>query len=115
MSRMFNVCHVSLLKRYEDGNRGSAAPPAVLDDGEVECEIDKLLAHRDTKTGCRSYFVQWNGLPPEENEWLTASKLKNGTDIVQGYLDELSNRGMQAARVGMPVSAASQGDNAVNE
>ena len=49
------------------------------------------------------------------NEWLTASKLENGTDIVQGYLDELSNRGMQAARVGMPVSAATQGDNAVNQ
>ncbi len=54
MSRMFNVFHVSLLKRYKDGNRGSAPPPAVLDDGEVECGIDKILAHRDTKTGRRS-------------------------------------------------------------
>ncbi len=49
MSRMFNVFHVSLLKRYKDGNRGSAPPPAVLDDGEVECEIDNIRAHRDTK------------------------------------------------------------------
>ncbi len=49
MSRMFNVFHVSLLKRYKDGNRGSAPPPAVLDDDEVECEIDRILAPRDTK------------------------------------------------------------------
>ena len=109
------MIHVSLLQRYEDGNRGSVAPPAVLDDGEVECEIDKLLARRDIKTGRRSYFVQWKGLSPEENEWLTAINLKNGTAVVQGYLDELSNRGMQAARVDMPVSAATQGGNAVNQ
>ena len=114
MSRMFSVFHVSLLKRYKDGNRGSAPPPAVLDDGEVECEIEKILAHRDTKTGRRSYYVQWRGLPPEENEWLTASKLKNATDVVQNYLNELSNRGRQAARVGRPDSAAAQGGNAVS-
>ena len=114
MTRMSNVFHVSLLKRYKDGNRGSAPPPAVLDDGEVECEIDKILAHRDTKTGRRSYYVQWRGLPPEENEWLTASKLKNATDVVQDYLNELSNRGRQAARVGRPDSAAAQGGNAVS-
>jgi len=115
MSRMFNVFHMSLLKGYKDGNRGSAPPPAVFDDGEVECEIDKILAHRDTKTGCRSYYVQWKGLPPEENEWLTASKLKSATDVVQDYLDELSNRDRQAARVGRPDSAAAQGDNAVSK
>ncbi len=63
---MFNVFHVSLRKPYKDGNRGSAPPPAVSD--EVECEIDKILAHHDTKTGRRSYYVQWKGLPPEENE-----------------------------------------------
>ena len=45
---MFNVFHVSLLKRYKDGCRASAPPPAVLDDGEVESEIEKVLAHRDT-------------------------------------------------------------------
>lgn len=50
MSRTFNVFHVSLLKPYKDGNSRSAPPPAVLDDGEVECEIDRILAHCDTKT-----------------------------------------------------------------
>ena len=106
MSRMFSVLHVSLLKRYKDRNRGSAPPPAVLDDGEVEREIDKILAHHDTKTGRRSYYVQWSGLPPEENERLTAGKLKNATDVVQDYPNELSNRGRQVA--------AAQGDNAVS-
>jgi hypothetical protein len=112
---MFNVFHVSLLKPYKDGKGGSAPPPAVSDDSEVECEIDKILAHRDTKTGRRSYYVQWKGLPPEDNEWLTASKLKDVTYVVQDCLDELSNRGRQAAGVGRPDSAAAQGDNAVSD
>ena len=43
MGRMFNVFHVSLLKRYKDGRRASAPPRAVLDDGEAECEIEKML------------------------------------------------------------------------
>ena len=49
MSRMFNIFHVSLLRRCKDGNRRSAPPPAVFDAGEVECEIDNILAHCDTK------------------------------------------------------------------
>ena len=108
MSRMFPVFHVSLLKRYKDGCRGAAPPPAVLDDGETECEIDKILAHRDFKTGRRSYYVQWKGLPPEENEWLTASKLRNAADVVQDYLDELHNKDRQAGRVGRPDGDAAQ-------
>ncbi|DBA66247.1 TPA: hypothetical protein ACH3X2_002507 [Trebouxia sp. C0005] len=47
MGKMHDVFHVSLLKRYKDGCRGSAPPPAVLPDGEVECEIEKVLAHHD--------------------------------------------------------------------
>ena len=115
MSRMFNVFHVSLLKRYKDGCRGSAPPPAVLDNGEVECEIEKVLAHHDSKTGRRSYYVQWKGLHPEENECLTESKLKNATDVVQDYLNELSNKDRPAARVGRPDSVAAQGNNAVSQ
>ena len=80
----------------------------MLDDGEVECEIDKILAHRDSKTGRRSYYVQWKGLPPEENEWLTASKPKNAADVVQDYLDDLRNKSRPAASVGRPESAVAQ-------
>ena len=99
-----------MLKKYRDGCRpgSSAPPPAVLDHGETECEIEKILAHRDTKTGRRSYYVQWRGLPLEENEWMTASKLKNAADVVQDYLDELKNKGRPAARMGRPDGAANE-------
>ena len=39
---------------------------------------------------------------------MTASKIKNATDDVQDYLDELSNRGKQAAGVGRRDSGAAQ-------
>ena len=44
-----------------------------------------------------------------------ASKLKDATDVVQDYLDELSNRARQAAGAGRPDNAAAQGDNAVSD
>lgn len=58
--------------------------------------------------------MQWKGLPPKKNELLTASKLNNSTDVVQDYLNELDNRGRQAARVGKPDSAAARGDNTIS-
>lgn len=48
----------------------------MLDDGEVECEIEKVLAQHDTKTGRR----------------LSAGKLRNAADVVQDYLDESSSK-----------------------
>ena len=59
--------------------------------------------------------MQWKGLPPEEHEWLTGSKLKNATDVVQDHLNELSRKGRPAARVGGPDSVAAQADNAVSQ
>ena len=46
MNRLHPVFHVSLLKRPKDGGRHSAPPPAMLLDGQEECEIDKVLSHR---------------------------------------------------------------------
>ncbi|DBA94895.1 TPA: hypothetical protein ACH3X1_002428 [Trebouxia sp. C0004] len=63
-----------------------------------------------------SFEIQILGLPPPppEEPWPGSppAPVKNATDVVQDYLDELSNRGRQAARVGRPDIAAAQGDNA---
>ena len=105
MSGMFNVFHVSLLKRYKDGCRGAAAPPAVLDDGEVHNEVEKIVGNR---AGRRTYCVRWRGLPPHEDEWLPVSKLRNAAESVQDYLDELHKQSRPAARVGRPESAVAK-------
>ena len=87
MSRMLQCVSCVPAEAIQGWTPRSAPFPAVLDNGEVECEVEKVLAHHDSNTGRRSYYVQWKGLPPaEENEWLTESKLKNATDVAQDYL-----------------------------
>lgn len=110
LSRMFNVFHVSLLERYKDQDRRPAPPAVVLDDGEIECKIDKILQDWSQVIQCAMDRPVSRG-----NEWLTKSKLKNASDFVQDYLDELINKGRQAARVGRPDSAAAQADSAVSD
>jgi len=80
----------------------------VLDDGEVEYEIAASL-HTVTPRLFKGHSMC------NEKACLQRKtcKLKNATDVVQDYLDELSNRGKQAAEVGRPDSAAAHGDNAV--
>ena len=43
---------------------GLTNAPAVF-----QCEMNTVLAHHDSKTGRRSCYVRWTGLPPEDNEW----------------------------------------------
>ncbi|KAL3135987.1 hypothetical protein ABBQ32_007027 [Trebouxia sp. C0010 RCD-2024] len=108
MGMMSNGSHVNLLKGYKDDCGASAPPPAVLDDGEVECTIEKVLAHCDTTTGRRSYYVQRRGLPPEDSERSTASKLRNAADVVQDFSHGLSSKSRPAARVGRRVGTIAQ-------
>ena len=41
MSGIHPVFHVSLLRKHQDGGRQSSPPPAVLLDGEEECNLSK--------------------------------------------------------------------------
>lgn len=113
MSRIHPVFHVSLLRKYEDGGRVSSPPPAVLLDGEEECEIQQVLSHRDRSRGTRNkrqleYFVSWKGMGPEHSEWLRDSDLTNAAELVQEYLDTLEPQDRPAARVGRPTPPTGQ-------
>ena len=94
MGRVHPVFHVSLLRKYQDGERQSAPLPAVLLDGEEECEIQQVLAHRQRSTGRNrkhqlEYFVSWKGMGPEHSEWKHESDLTNAAELVQDYLNTL--------------------------
>ncbi len=47
MSRIHPVFLVLLLRKYQDGGRQSSPPPAVLLDGDEDCESQQVLAHRE--------------------------------------------------------------------
>ena len=86
MSRVHPVFHVSLLRKYQDGKRQSAPPPAVLLDAEQECEVQQVLAHRQRSTGRNrkqqlEYSVSWKGMGPEHSDVhhhvATSSSIRN--------------------------------------
>ena len=73
----------------------TSPPPAVLLDGEEDCEIQQVLAHRERSNGKQQkhqliFFVSWKGMGPEDNELLSESELMIATEVVQNHLDTLS-------------------------
>ena len=110
MQRIHPVFHVSLLRKYKGSERSSAAPPAILLEGEEECEIESILDHRSKPTSRnpnrRQYLVHWRGRGREEDEWLFDNELSNAADAVQDYLDGLRHKDRPAARVGKPDEVA---------
>ena len=97
--------------KYKDDGRVSSQPPAVLLDGEEECEVQQVLAHRDRSRGKQNkrqleYFVSWKGMGPEHSEWLRDSELTNAAELVQDYLDTLEPKDWVAACVGRPTQPA---------
>jgi len=110
MGRFHPVFHVSLLRKYQDGGRQPSPPPAVLLDGEEECEIQQVLAHRERSRGKKhkhqlEFFVSWKGMGPEHSEWLSESELMNASEVMQDYLDTLGPQDRPAARVGRPAQS----------
>ena len=119
MGRVHPVFHVSLLRKYQDGKRQSAPPPAVLLDGEEECEIQQVLAHRQRSTGRNrkhqleswktlGSLVSWKGMGPEHSEWKHGSDLTNAAELVQDCLNTLGPNERPAARVGRPAPPAAE-------
>ena len=110
MSRIHPVFRVSLLQKYQDDGRQSSPPPAVLLDGEEECEIQQVLAHGERSRGKKhkhqlEFFVSWKGMRPDHSGWLSESELMNATEVVQDYLDSLGPQDRPTARVGRPAQS----------
>jgi len=77
--RIHDVFHVSLLKPFKDPNsvfpgRSVPAPEPELVDGELEYEVQQVLAHRDTRSG-RQFLLRWKGYGPEEDTWETEQNI----------------------------------------
>ena len=87
--KVHDVFHVSLLKEYKkDGNVQPPPPPDVID-GELEYEVEKVLAHRDRKLRGkktkREYLVKWLGYEDIHNTWEPEEYLVHARDTLQQY------------------------------
>ena len=86
-----NVFHVSLLKPYKAGS--FVPPPLPVEiQGELEFEVEKIIAHREKKVGTKSkpiikkeYFIKWTGYGPEHCTWEPESHLANAAECIRDY------------------------------
>jgi hypothetical protein len=86
--RVHPVFHVSNLLPYRhDDHSLSEPPPPDLVEGELEQEVEDILADR-IRRGKKQYFVKWRGFPMEESEWKTAEELKHAPDLLKRYEDK---------------------------
>ena len=70
--RIHNVFHVSLLKPYKRDGLVQPPPPPLLLEGDLMWEVDRVLLHRERKSGrkvLREFLISWLGYGPEHNTW----------------------------------------------
>jgi len=88
--RIHDVFHISLLEKYKKdtipGRRQQPPPPIVTAEGEIEWEVDKVLASRLFGRWKKlQYLVSWTGYGPEQNSWEPASNLGNAPLAVKEF------------------------------
>ena len=92
MSQLHPVFHVSLLKKWVQGDPPEdVIPIPILIEGELEWIVEKVIAHREVKRrnkDVKEYLVMWEGYGPEENSWLMESELSE-TDAYADYTEAL--------------------------
>jgi hypothetical protein len=82
------VFHVSLLKPYLDNGTVQPPPLPEIIQGEVEYEVESILAHRLVGSGKRrksQYLVKWKGYGPEHNSWEPEAHLSRCKDAIREY------------------------------
>jgi hypothetical protein len=65
-------------------------PPQVLEDGQVEFEVERILNRRVQKSRNgrtrTEYLVQWKGYPAHDATWEPAQNLSNSASFISDYL-----------------------------
>lgn len=90
------VFHVSLLKPYQHGGRVQPPPVPELIEGELEYEVESILAHRDvqvrrkknrakTPVLARQYLIKWKGYDESNNTWESERNCTNCQDQIDAY------------------------------
>jgi RNase H-like domain found in reverse transcriptase/Reverse transcriptase (RNA-dependent DNA polymerase)/Integrase zinc binding domain/Chromo (CHRromatin Organisation MOdifier) domain/Retroviral aspartyl protease len=106
------VFHVSKLKIYADGietfptrvQEAAKPPPEVTNAGELEYEVEAILAQRVRRYGRGSrteYYIKWKGWPEWENSWEPEKNLQNSAALLRSFhamRDPASRRDLSSPR-----------------
>ena len=84
--RIHPVFHVSLLTAFVKPNayQEPVNPDAVVVEGELEFEVEEILASRKGKAGTE-FLVRWKGFGDFENSWEPIENVLNCWDLVEFY------------------------------
>ena len=68
---------------------GRCQPPPVtlFLDGDVQHEIEALLAVREARHNKKQFLVKWLGYGPEHNTWEPEANLTNCSEVLQTFWD----------------------------
>jgi hypothetical protein len=88
--RIHDVFHISVLKPFKDDGSMPVPPMPEVIDGELEFEVEAILAHKDVRRGrsrkqVRQFLIKWAGYGVESNSWEPAACLTNCPDRLEQY------------------------------
>ncbi len=82
--RWHNVFHASLVRHYKQGGNIQAAPIPIVINGELEWEVESIVAHRPAHRS-HEYLIRWKGFTSDEDTWEPESHLTNCPNILNAY------------------------------
>ena len=96
--KVHDVFHVSLLEPYRDDRRCQPPPVTLFLDGDVQFEIEAVLAVRQRRRNKKEFLVKWLGYGPEHNSWEPESNLTNCTEVLQTFWDAQRSATLEPAK-----------------
>ena len=98
-ARIHDVFHVSSLKPYLKDGRVQPPPPHFIIDGELEYEVEQILAHRLRKIGKSKkdkteFLVKWLGYGIEHNTWEPEENVINAPERITEYWAAVRSRNL---------------------
>ena len=83
--KIHDVFHVSLLEPYRTDGRCQPPPVTLFLDGDVQFDVEAVLAVRQERDNKRKFLVKWLGYGPEYNTWEPESNLTNCGEVLQTF------------------------------
>ena len=85
--KIHDVFHVGLLEPYHADGRCQPPPVTLFLDGDVQYEIESVLAVREARHNKKQFLVKWLGNGPEHNTWEPEANLTNCSKVLQTFWD----------------------------
>ena len=85
--KIHDVFHVGLLEPYHADGKCQPPPVTLFLDGDVQYEIESVLAVREARHNKKQFLVKWLGYGPEHNTWEPEANLTNCSEVLQTFWD----------------------------